>query len=260
VDRRALALALGLLIGSFGCVHNPTIPMVTADEPVTANAPKDEGPVTMRQPKPSTCVALGNFNEQSAADPRRSPAEQEQLRERARRAYQQALKIDPNDRVALVALARLYITMDDHEHAVATYRQAVKIHPDDAALWYELGMCQARQKQWEPALDSLRRATELDPEQRLYAHSLGFCLARAGHYDESVAAFAKVEGTANAHYNLARMLHHMNEDELSKQHLRLALEIKPELDPARQLLASLEKPAVEAAQPAATVAPQALYY
>ena len=47
------------------------------------------------------------------------------------------------------------------------------------------------------------------------------------------AVFAKLEGEASAHYNLARMLHHVNEDEMSKQHLQIALQLKPEMTPAR---------------------------
>jgi tetratricopeptide (TPR) repeat protein len=242
--RRAMALVLGLLCGSLGCAHDNNVKVAVKDEPPPADIRK-EPDEPKRDPKPSTCVALGGFNERAAADPRCSPAQQEQYLDRARKAYQQALRLDPNNLPAMTSLARLYVHMSDHEHAIATYKQALESHPKDAALWHELGICYAQTRQWEPAIDNLRHAVQLDPEQRLYNHSLGFCLARSGRYEESFTAFAKLEGAASAHYNVARMLHHMNQDELSIQHLRQALELKPDLTPARDLLAKLELPVSE---------------
>jgi tetratricopeptide (TPR) repeat protein len=236
--RLTRALAMTLLFGSLGCAHEKDLTLAAKDEhPAVVHK---ETELAKRNPLPSTCVAFGTFSEHSAAAPRISPAEQERLRDQARKAYQQALELDPKDLTALTALARLYITLDDSTHAVATYRRAVASHPQVAGLWHEMGMCHARYKEWEPALESLRHAVELEPEQRAYTHDLGFCLARCGQYDESLAVFAKLEGEASAHYDVARMLHHVNQDELSMQHLRLALQLKPEMAPAQQLLASLE--------------------
>jgi tetratricopeptide (TPR) repeat protein len=242
MDRRhGLLVALGLLCGSVGCAHHTGLQVAAKDEPAPTEVSK-EPDLPKRQPLASTCVAFAKFNERSAADPRRSRAEQEHFRDQARKAYQQALRIDPNDLTASTALARLYITMGDYEHAVGTYQQALQKHPKEAPVWHELGMCYAQQKQWEPAIENLRHAVELDPEQRLYNHSLGFCLTRSGRYDEGFAVFAKLEGEASAHYDVARMLHHVNEDQLCKQHLRQALRLKPEMVPARELLAKLESP------------------
>ncbi len=237
--RASLMLALGLMAVTSGCMNHSAMPLVAKNDPPPASSKKESEP-GQRQSKPATCVAFGDFFERCAADPKRSSTERDHLRDDARKAYQQALQNDPNHLPALHALARLYNDMEDYARAVATYQNALKAHPQEKSLYYELGMTYARHKEWNPALENLRRAVQLDPEQRTYAHTYAFCLARAGRYDESLAAFARVEDEGNAHYNLARMLHHMKEDELSKQHLRAALEKKPDLAPARDLLASLE--------------------
>jgi tetratricopeptide (TPR) repeat protein len=212
---------------------------VAKNDKPTPSGSKDQE-LSKRQPKPATCVAFGDFCDRSAEDPKRLPADRQRLLDEARVAYQQALQNDPNNLAALHSLARLYNEMDDYPRAVATYQKALKVHPQQTVLWYELGMTYARHKEWEPALQHLQHAVELDPEQRVYAHSYGFCLARAGRYAESLAAFTRVEEEGVAHYDLARMLHHMKEEELSKAHLRLALAKKPDLAPAREMLASLE--------------------
>jgi tetratricopeptide (TPR) repeat protein len=193
-----------------------------------------------RQPKPSTLVAYGELHERAAEDPGHSPTEQEELRNRARTAYQQALQISPKDRPALLALARLYTSEGEYDRAVETYNRAIRDYPKDAALRYELGMCHARRKNWDVAVQSMQMAVRLDPENYRYVRVYGFCLARAERYEESFAVLAKLEGHAKAHYDLARMMHHLDRDDLCKEQLRLAVSQDPTLIGAEQLLAELE--------------------
>src|SRR5262249_16060615 len=84
---------------------------------------------------------------------------------------------------------------------------------------------------------ALSKACELAPSDRQAAHALGYCLARAGAYDQSLACFRRVDGEARAHYNLGRMLLHMKQSEMGRQHLQVALQIEPELTEAKELLA-----------------------
>ena len=161
---------------------------------------------------------------------------------RARRTCrtEKALQLDPTNLEALSCLGNLYLTLNDYPRAVETLRKATEAGPTKANTWYELGMCYSRGKDWQQALAAFQKAVEIEPEDRLYVHSYGYCLARAGRYDASVAAFARVENEAMAHFNVARMLVHMNEEELARQHLRLAVSMDKELTPARDLLAKLD--------------------
>jgi tetratricopeptide (TPR) repeat protein len=226
-------LLLLVITGGLGCTAVPAVPSGEAGE-LVAN-PK-------RRPRASTYIAYGELQERAAFDPGRSPAEQEELRNRARSAYQEALRVHANDRGALMALARLYDTENDSERAVATYNQAIRVYPKEAAFWYELGMCHARRKSWDQALPSLQKAVQLEPENRRYGHAYGFGLARAQRYEESFGVLAKLDGTARAHYDLARMLHHLEQDEASKEQLRLALAQNPDFVAAQQFLSELEGP------------------
>lgn len=242
------ALLVGLVTVGLGCATLPGSPS-GADGERAAVSTRAGADVSKRQPRASTCVAYGELHEKAATDPGRSPADQEELCNKARLAYQQALQINPKDLTALTALARLYTATGDYERALATYHRAIQAYPKDAALRYELGMCHARRKNWDLALQSLQKAVQEDPENRRYAHAYGFCLARAQRYNESFAVLAKLEGPARAHYDLARMLHHMEQDQASKEHLRLALAQNPELVAAQQLLDTLDVPAADAANP-----------
>jgi tetratricopeptide (TPR) repeat protein len=247
--RRTWALGLCLLTGSLGCT---ILPQSAPSDQATVAARKKEEP--KRQPLPATCVAFGNFAAESSVDPLCQPGKRQELREQARKAYQQALASEPNNLTALTALGWLYVAMDDHDHAMATLQHAVQSHPESPVAWFELGRCQSRYHEWTPALDNLRRAVDLDPENHAYTHFYGYSLAHAGKFDESFMVFAKIEGDANAHFKVAQMQHHMKLDDQSKAHLQKALELDPRLKQADELLASLNEPA-NAGTPEASVEP-----
>ncbi len=236
--RKPLALVgLSLLAAAPGCsTHSAAVP---ARSSATAAASKPDGldpEALKRPPKPETFVAFGDFSAREA-EATKAPAERDQLRARARYAYQEALKIDPKNLPAQRALARLYAAANDTEHARALFEAVLSAAPEDAAVWFDLGMTYARAKEWAPAVDHLQRAVELSPENRSYARFLGFTLARAGRYDESLAAFSRGEGEAKAHYYLAEMLEHVGNQDLCKAHLQEALAKDPQMADAAQMLA-----------------------
>jgi tetratricopeptide (TPR) repeat protein len=254
--RKSLVLALGF-VGAAGCVPQTTMPTVPTQpgQPVVVEKAKD--PPT-HPPAPATCVALGDFFAAEGASAEKGSVMQEQRYDKARRSYQEALALDANCLPAYLALGRLYVDMGDQERAVETYQKGLAKHAKYAPLWFELGWkCYARHKDWAQAIQALRKAVELDPENQQYQNMLGSCLARAGRYDEALSVLSKSGGEAHAHYYLARMLHHMNQDAAARQHLQAAVKADPRLEGAQRMLAQLEgrEPADPAVMQAGAEAP-----
>jgi len=193
-----------------------------------------------RSPKAHTCVVLANLKEKEA-EATQMPREQEMLRDQARQLYQQALEVDPENLEALHAIAKMYVAIKDHDRAISAFGRALKAYPRQGAVWFDLGMYQSQCKEWEPAVSSLSQAVACEPENRYFATTLGYCLARAGRFEESLACFQQTVGPAKAHYNLARMLIHMNQMDQGKEQLRQAVQADPELSEARQMLAQVDK-------------------
>jgi hypothetical protein len=81
---------------------------------------------------------------------------------------------------------------------------------------------------------------------------LGFTLARAGRFDEGFALLSRYNGEARAHYDLARMLRHMNQPQPARRHAALAVEKDPSLAEARSLLAELDGKAPPPSKPVKT--------
>lgn len=237
--RKSLVVGVGLLCGSLGCAL-PQAMLTPAGPPAQAPV-ADAPPVGKHKPKAETFVALGDYRESEAGQPNIAPQQQRDLHEQARKAYLKALEIDPSYLPAFTAMARLHSALHEHGKAVECYHKALKLHPEEAAVWFELGVCHSRNKEWAPALENLRQAVKLDPDNRPYATTFGFCLARAGKYDEAVEVFTKLDGKAAAYYKVARMAHHVKQDDLSLEMLRRALMEKPDFTEAHQLLQTLEQ-------------------
>ncbi len=267
--RRTLWLGLGFLAAAAGCQHdfrmNPVAP--TPQVQTSAPAPAEvqavppnavvrrESDLPKKTPHASTCVAAGDCLAQQALAPDIGETAKTDCQERARKAYQQALSIDPHCLPAYQALAALYVAMKDHAHAVATYQKAAQKFPNAPSVFYELGMCHGGEKEWDQAIRNLARAAELDPENRKIVDALGWMQARAGRYDDSLATFMKVHDEPEAHYKLAWMLQYLNEIDLCKQHLRAALDKEPGMQKAQALLAQLNARPGAAVQPTSYTEP-----
>jgi tetratricopeptide (TPR) repeat protein len=235
--RKTLVLALGLF-GAAGCVpQNSVQPPPVAAPPLVEKA-KD--PPKHPPKHAETCVALGNYFFTGADSVPQGSSQQEYLYEQARREYEQALSVDPNCLAAFHALGKLYVKMGDLEGAIKWYRKGLEKQPKEASLWFDLGMCHSRRKDWEPAVQALRHAAELEPDNKQNWNTLGCCLARSGHSDEALVAFRKGGNEARAHYNLAKMLHHMKQDGEARQHLQAALQAEPDYAAAKRMLAQLD--------------------
>ncbi|MBI1913405.1 MAG: tetratricopeptide repeat protein [Planctomycetes bacterium] len=238
--RASLLLGLGLLAGTAGCTPTSAFVKPGETQGVEAEKPAETKKLAKRKPSAEACVTFGDFLLKEVRGGKRSEIEQRQMLDQARRAYQQALEINPKCVPAHRGLAQVYLAEGDCERAFTSYQASLKVFPREPLLWYDLGMAYGRNKEWQPAVDALTKACDLAPDDRHYVHALGYCLARAGAYDQSVDCFRRVDGEARAHYNVARMLLQMNQTELGRQHLQVALKIEPELKEAKEELARAE--------------------
>ncbi len=237
MDRRGaclLALALGLTSGGAGCVTSRMSPgpdgrMV--DQPLPADPKKSLAHVS---------VAYARVHEDRAAEPNIPPEAKRLFLDQARAAYQKALEAEPKNADALLGMARVAVAVEDPELARQCLTKAVQFHPKSVAVCFEVGMYHCKRKEWQPALDALGKANQLEPDNREIAKIYGLALARAGQTERSVACLSKVMGKAQAQYNVAGMLAHMNQPEQSKEHLRLALQLQPSYPAAQEMLARLE--------------------
>jgi tetratricopeptide (TPR) repeat protein len=243
--RRASALFALVLAAVAGCEQKRLLPIWPdrVPDPHADRKPVNPPAVTDTRPTkliPETLMATGNFYEcQARTQDNLTDQGREYFQEQARKAYQRALELDAKHVPAHLALARLYEAHGNHDRAMESYQNALKIDAKDPSLRYEVGMVLARHKQWEQSLQLMKEATELDPDNRVYTRSYGLALARAGKVAESLVQLRKVLSDAEAHFMVARMMHHLKQEDACRQHLDQALKLNPNLQPAKELLAEL---------------------
>ena len=140
-------LAFALSLGISGCVTTQNQKAGEVSVPAGLNKPDEpislrniDGP--KRNPKASTEIAYGKLKEADAESEaaKQSPESQGRLRDEARKAYQSALKADPNHLEALRLLASIYVKSNDFEHAFDTYKKAMAKHPKESVLWYDIAL------------------------------------------------------------------------------------------------------------------------
>lgn len=249
--RKSLSLTCSFLfLVSTGCVSGgaqkiaatttppPAPPAAATPRPaaVAVDAPKADPKRT-----PRVIVAFAKFKEDEAKTMGRDPEQQFKLRDQARQLYQEAIKADGSILDAHRGLIRVYVDIGDFDRAQETVKKAMARFPKEAAFHYELAQMHNRKKEFPEAVKCLNVALEMDPENRQYITTLGFTLARSGQIDQGFAMLSRSMGVASAHYNIARMLLHINRTQEGMDHLRQAVALNPNLDNARQLLIDLEK-------------------
>ncbi len=87
----------------------------------------------------------------------------------AEKAYQEALKINPNHTATLSNLGVAYYQQGRLEEAMSTFEKALKISPTDAETYYLLGAAQLQLGNMDEAEKSLLKALEINaslPEAR----------------------------------------------------------------------------------------------
>ena len=234
---RKLALLVGAAASCAGCVtETKSVPM-TAEMASKVNV--KEAVYPKRQAQPQTWIAVGELYEAKAGEQKADPAQLSVSQEEARKAYQKAIEIDPKCVSAHIHLGNLYLHKDDPDRALAVYQRALQQNPNTASLWYEKSLVYRRSKDWNGTLECLAKAHELEAQNRQYASDYGLCLARANRPEEAVTALSTVMNKAEANYNVARMMAHIDQPDVSKQYLQAALTERPAHAGSLELLAEL---------------------
>lgn len=257
--RATLACVFGLLLAGAGCVHTntsapsaPGTPQVSPSE--MANLPPSSFPEESRHagkrvPKASTVVAMAAMKEGEGDKLEKDPDLQHKVRDQARILYQEALKLDEKNAEALGGLIRVYVHLDDLAKAREVIARGQHFYPKDPTFWIESARVHNRKKEFADAVKDLNKAVEFDPENRRAQTQLGLTLARLGKYDQALPPLTRSLGAAAAHYTIARMMIHLNQDAAARPHLEQTLALNPNHQGARELLEGMTASSDSAPRP-----------
>ncbi len=161
----------------------------------------------------------------------------------ARQKYQAALKIEPNNKPALLGLGKLYTWAGDRDRALQMYQEAIRLHPKDAEIPYALARSHVRFEDWAGAVNAYDMALAIDPENRNYQKAKGYCQARAEQWEQAFDTLMHVMPESDTRVFLGRTLLDLGKIKEGQQQLEIALQQDPHHEAAQAFLAQLNQPA-----------------
>ncbi|HEY0729777.1 MAG TPA: tetratricopeptide repeat protein [Pyrinomonadaceae bacterium] len=118
--------------------------------------------------------------------------------EEAVKAFQEAVKLDPDLAEAHFRLGLGYEALGKRDESEAEYKKAVETykkylddHPDDSEAHYDLGQTYAGLGQYSDAIREYRQATKLKEDDPDIYYDLGVAHTKLAQYDAAAAAFSK---------------------------------------------------------------------
>lgn len=229
--------ALGLAcVMSTGCSTNR---MLTQQSSPTSGLPDQKS------------VSVPGTSEVAKGDELRHPAtvflaygrwqEQQKQLPQARESFEKALRHDPRSVEALLGLSRLDRLAGRNQEAERHLAQAEKLRPGNALIAAAWGEHYAAVGRWNEAINRYRMAVEQAPDETLYRHQLAVVLTRSGAVQEGLDMFASIIHPAEAHYNVAYLLHSQGKLLEAEAQYQRALALNPQLVVAQNMLTKIRK-------------------
>jgi len=159
----------------------------------------------------------------------------------ARKSYQSALRQNPKSLEAKLGLARLDQLSGRTHEAEQGFQDALNWRPGNPLALNALGQFYASQKKWQKALPLLEQAADAAPHQLRFRHHLALALAASGDTQAAFHEFREAVGEAEAHYNIAFLLHEKGHEKLARKRLEQAIALNPNLKQAQALLNEMDE-------------------
>jgi tetratricopeptide (TPR) repeat protein len=108
----------------------------------------------------------------------------------ARAQFDEALRLDPDNWLALGLRAKLALRDEDRALARELYGKLARVRPTDPEVWAGLGYVTLREGDREGALEAFRRAAGLRPDPQ-YDYYIGVICASLGRWEEGIDALGR---------------------------------------------------------------------
>ena len=150
-----------------------------------------------------------------------------------------AASLDPRLAEAHSLLGLAYDRKGMHDRARDAYDRAIKNDPEDAQTLNNLGFSFYQNGNYRAAVDKLKRAVRLAPTDQRILNNLALAQIRLGKADDAYRNFARAGGEVTGRLNTAAMLERLGRDEEAIKHYEAARRAQPNSVVALRRLADL---------------------
>ncbi|MGH7442102.1 MAG: trypsin-like peptidase domain-containing protein, partial [bacterium] len=106
----------------------------------------------------------------------------------AAHAFQEVIRLKPDDEGAWVSLGAAYDELGQHDKAASAEREAIRLKPDDEGAWFVLGYACHGLGQYDKEIGAEQEAIRLKPDDEPAWHNLGLAYDELGQYDKAANA------------------------------------------------------------------------
>ncbi len=106
------------------------------------------------------------------------------------KAYQQAIKINPQDSDSMACLGQLYFATGDYSDAAKTYKQAIKIDPS-GVNHFSLGQAYLNMGRYSDAENEFKTVINLEPDSEDGYYGLGQLYSKEKDYSDAATQYQK---------------------------------------------------------------------
>jgi tetratricopeptide (TPR) repeat protein len=119
-------------------------------------------------------------------------------------AYNKSIELDPNNASSWFNKGNTLYDLKEFEDALVSYGRSIKLNPNDAHAWYNKGATLQMMEKLEGALSAYNKSTGLDPSDIYAWLNKGYVLSRLNKKEESEACFKKAREVETAQLALER--------------------------------------------------------
>src|SRR3979411_616086 len=170
------------------------------------------------QPNASNPVEAARLNNLGAA------YMNQQLFEKALKAFQQAVELDPKLAIARLNEGIAFLNMQKVDQAKATLEDAIKQDPKNPNAWYNLGLLAKNTGEAQAAIDAFKRVSGMDPNDADTWYFLGAAYVQAKQFPQAIEAFQHAlqlnPHHASAEFGLSRAYQQSAAVDHAREHLK----------------------------------------
>lgn len=160
----------------------------------------------------------------------------------AEQSYQDVLRADPKNTVALLSLAIIKQIQHQYDDAKVLLQKCLVYDPNNELAHYRMGICYFQQSQFPEAMSSFEKSLAQNPSSARAHHYMGIIASRMGNRERAESEFKQSLAIdpkyGDAHFNLA-VLYATGEPpnmELAREHYQRALDRGIKSDPTLEKL------------------------
>src|ERR1700674_875642 len=148
----------------------------------------------------------------------------QQLFEKALKAYQQAVEADPKLTTARLNEGIAYLNLQKVDDAKGAFEDALKQDPKSPNAWYGLGMLAKNTGDAQVAIDAFKHVIEIDSNDADTWYFLGTAYAQAKQFPQAIEAFEHALKLnplhASAEFGMSRAYQQSGDVDHAREHLK----------------------------------------